>query len=88
MALSQVQVVNLALTKLGQDRVTSIDDDIEAARVMRSLWDFTRDAVLASFPWKFAIVSADLPAVSFDATIGLQGCGETAQLIGQRLAVV
>lgn len=64
MALSQVQVVNLALTKLGQDRVTSIDDDIEAARVMRSLWDFTRDAVLASYPWKFAIVSAELPALA------------------------
>jgi hypothetical protein len=64
MALSQVQVVNLALTKLGQDRVTSISDDVEQARVMRSLWDMTRDAVLASYPWKFAIVSAELPALA------------------------
>lgn len=64
MALSQVQIVNLALTTLGQDRVTDISDDVEVARVMRSLWDFTRDAVLAAYPWKFAIVSADLPALS------------------------
>ncbi len=64
MALSQTEVVNLALTRLGQDRVISISDDVEAARVMRSLWDFTRDAVLASYPWKFAIKRTSLPALS------------------------
>lgn len=64
MALSQVEVANLALTRLGQDRITSLDDDVETARVMRSLWDFTRDAVLAAYPWKFAIVSADLPSLA------------------------
>lgn len=64
MALSQTEIVNLALTRLGQDRVISISDDVEAARVMRSLWDFTRDAVLASYPWKFAIKRTSLPALS------------------------
>jgi hypothetical protein len=63
MALSQVQIVNLALTKLGQDRVIAITDDNEAARVMRSLWDITRDTLLAGFPWKFAIKRASLPAL-------------------------
>lgn len=64
MALSQTEIVNLALTRLGQDRVISISDDVEAARVMRSLWDFTRDAVLAGYPWKFAIKRTSLPALS------------------------
>ena len=64
MALSQTEIVNLALTRLGQDRVISINDDVEAARVMRSLWDFTRDAVLASYPWKFAIKRTSLPALA------------------------
>lgn len=64
MALSQTEIVNLALTRLGQDRVISIGDDVEAARVMRSLWDFTRDAVLASYPWKFAIKRTSLPALA------------------------
>lgn len=64
MALSQTEIVNLALTRLGQDRVISISDDVEAARVMRSLWDFTRDAVLASYPWKFAIKRTSLPALA------------------------
>lgn len=64
MALSQTEIVNLALTRLGQDRVISITDDVEAARVMRSLWDFTRDAVLAGYPWKFAIKRTSLPALA------------------------
>lgn len=64
MALSQTEIVNLALTRLGQDRVISIDDDNESARVIRSLWDFTRDAVLASFPWKFAIKRTSLAALA------------------------
>ena len=61
---SKTDVVNLALTKLGQDRVISIDDDVESARVMRSLWDLTLDACLAEHPWKFAIVRDSLPALA------------------------
>ena len=64
MALSQTEVVNLALTRLGQDRVISIGDDVEAARIMRSLWDMTRDTVLAAYPWKFAIKRTSLPALA------------------------
>lgn len=64
MALSQVQIVNLALTGLGQDRVIAITDDTEAARVMRSLWDVTRDSLLAGFPWRFAIKRTSLPALA------------------------
>lgn len=64
MALSQVQVMNLALTKLGQDRIVSPTDDVEAARVMNSLWPMTRDTVLAAYPWSFAIVRTSLPALS------------------------
>jgi hypothetical protein len=71
MALSQVQIVNKALTTLGQDRVISINDDTEAARVMRSLWEITRDTLLAGFPWKFAIKRAELPALA-DAPLGTQ----------------
>lgn len=69
MALSQVEIVNLALTRLGQDRVISMADDVEAARVMRALWDFTRDATLAAYPWKFAIKRAELPALA-EAPLG------------------
>ena len=40
---SQTDVVNLALTKLGQDRVINISDDTEPARVIRANWDLTLD---------------------------------------------
>lgn len=69
MALSQVQIVNVALTDIGQDRVISINDDNEAARVMRAIWDMTRDSLLAAHPWKFAIKRATLPALA-DAPLG------------------
>lgn len=61
---NQVQVINLALTKLGQDRAISMNDDTEAVRVMRSLWDITVDCVLAAYPWKFAILRTELAALA------------------------
>lgn len=70
MALSQVQIVNLALTKLGQNRVIAINDDVETARVMNSLWDMTRDTVFAAHPWKFAIKRVELPALASAPAFG------------------
>lgn len=61
---SQVEVFNLTLTKLGQDRAASPDDDVEAVRVLRSLWPITIDTVLARHPWRFALTRAQLPAVA------------------------
>lgn len=70
MALSEVSIVNLALTLLGQDRVIAVSDDVESARVMRSLWDGTRDMVMAAHPWKFAIKRAELPSVATPPAFG------------------
>jgi hypothetical protein len=70
MAISQVQVFNLALIKLGQDICISIDDDVEAVRKMRAVWEFSRDAVLAEHPWKFAILRAELAALAAEPEFG------------------
>lgn len=70
MALSEVSIVNLALTLLGQDRVISTSDDVESARVMRSLWDGTRDSVMAGHPWKFAIKRTELAALAAAPAFG------------------
>lgn len=61
---SQTDVVNLTLTKLGQDRVININDDTEPARVIRANWDLALDYLLSSHPWKFAIVRAELAALA------------------------
>lgn len=64
MGMSAVQVFNLALTELGQDRCTNIDDDLEAVRTLRANWEFMRDDVFAEHPWKFAILRDSLPALA------------------------
>lgn len=70
MSASQISVYNLALTKLGQDRVSSASENVESARVISSLWDLARDAVLARHPWRFAIVRDSLPAISTAPAFG------------------
>lgn len=77
MATSKIEVFNLALTKLGQDRAVSPEDDTEQARVLRSIWDLTVDAVLADHPWKFAIKRDELPA---QASVPLFGWTRRFQL--------
>ena len=69
---SQVEVVNAALTLLGEARITSIDDDVKAARESKALLDINRDSLMAGYNWSFAmaraslIASADAPAFGYD----------------------
>lgn len=59
---SQTEIFNLALTKLGQSRAVSPDDDTEPVRVLRAIWEMTRDFALADHPWRFAIKRDSLAA--------------------------
>lgn len=60
---SQVEIANRALTKIGEARILSLSDDVEAARVVSSLWDIVRDAELRSRNWNFSILRASLAAL-------------------------
>lgn len=60
---SQVEIANRALTKVGEARITSMDDNLEAARVISSLWDIVRDAELRTRNWNFSITRASLAAL-------------------------
>jgi hypothetical protein len=63
---SEVAIANLALQYLGRGRfITSLDEDSQAARVLRHHLPYARDAVLRAYPWNFAQARAELPA---DAT--------------------
>jgi len=60
---SEVSLANLALQYLGRGKfITAIDEDSQAARVMRHHLPYARDAVLRSYLWKFAQRRASLPA--------------------------
>lgn len=61
---SKTEVANRALVKLGEKRITSIDDDNKPARTLSSMFDRVRDAELRKRRWSFAIKRAQLAADS------------------------
>lgn len=67
-ATSDVAICNLALTKLGNDRVlTALTQANKEGRLCSLHYPVARDAVLAEHPWNFAIRRVDL-AVEADVT--------------------
>lgn len=60
---STVEIANRALSKLGAERITSLDDNTKGARAMVARFDFLRDAELEAHPWRFAIKLTTLPAL-------------------------
>jgi hypothetical protein len=67
---SQVQICNQALTKVGEQRITSLADGTKQANVMSAIYDVKRDAELAAQPWTFAIRRAQLPASAVAPSFG------------------
>lgn len=61
---SQVEIANRALTKIGEARILSLSDDVEAARSIDSLWDIVRDAELRIRKWKFSVSRTTLAALA------------------------
>jgi len=61
---SQVQIVNRAMTLLGESRIASIDDDLKQARSAKAMWDISRDALLAAHNWTFAMHRRTVEALS------------------------
>lgn len=68
---TQVDICNIALTSLGDQRIVSLSDNNERARVCSARYEDVRDAVLRSYPWNCAIKrvkltkSATTPAWGF-----------------------
>lgn len=60
MAFTEVEVCNLALTELGEDAITSLDDDSDRARVCKKFYGPSRNATLRAHPWNFALKRAQL----------------------------
>lgn len=59
---SKVEVANAALTLLGADTVTALDQANDQARTINARFDAVRDSVLRAHPWNFALRRALLPA--------------------------
>lgn len=51
---SEVEVVNIGLTLLGESRIASLDDNTKPAREAKAIFTAVRDALLAKYNWNFA----------------------------------
>lgn len=69
---SVIQVANRALTKLGSARITSIDDDVKAARSVKSCFEDLRDDELRAHRWQFAMKRTTLAALSTAPAFGYE----------------
>ena len=70
MAVSPVDIANLALTRLGQDTIVSLTDESSRARAVNAVYSISRDAVLRGHPWNFAQKRVKLTADSAAPTFG------------------
>lgn len=57
-------IANRALTKLGAETLADYDDDTNAGRAVRAVYDGLRDDVLREANWNFALTRASLSALS------------------------
>jgi hypothetical protein len=63
-ATSKVQICNLALTLLGADTIISLDDGTVPANLCKLHYELSRDAVLESAAWPFALKRRQLSQLS------------------------
>lgn len=61
---TEVSICSNALRRLGDDPITSLTDDTERARLCNAFYEDSRDLVLRSHPWNFAITRASLAQLS------------------------
>ena len=59
---SVVQICNIALTNIGEDKIAALNEENERARQCNLRYEDCRDAVLRSHPWNCAIARAELSA--------------------------
>lgn len=67
---SVIEVANAALTKLGSARITSLDDDVKAAREINARFEAVRDDELRAYRWSFCVARAQLAALATAPSFG------------------
>jgi len=57
---SKLSIANMALTKIGAERITSFSQESEEARKISAVWNYILDELLAEHPWTFTQKRAQL----------------------------
>lgn len=66
----ETSICNLALGRIGDERIISMDDASQSARYCKLFYSQTRDEVLRSHPWNFAIRRDTLTALASTPPFG------------------
>lgn len=61
---SSVEIANSALTKLGEKRIMSLEDNVKGAREINAIFELRRDKLLRTFNWSFAMKREQLNALA------------------------
>lgn len=76
---SQLQIVNLALIRIGEPRAASLSDNTQASEIISDIWDQVRDDELRRATWRFSIkrdtlaANVTVPDWDFEAEYDLPG---------------
>ena len=70
MAITPLDIANMALAVLDEAPIDSLDQDVKAARLLNLHFDLTREAEITKHAWVFAILSASAAG----ADTGSGGC--------------
>jgi hypothetical protein len=72
MASSDVAIANLALTKIGDARITSLSENTKPAREVNAVYEMLRDKLQRRYVWRFCVTrttlaaAVDTPAFGYD----------------------
>lgn len=59
---NQTEILNMALLRFGESRITDINQNVPAAIALKTVWDTARRATLRAGMWNFAMKQAVLTA--------------------------
>jgi hypothetical protein len=66
---TETQIINSALNKMGAERILSIDDNSDRARLMKNQYYIKRDELLRMHPWRFSTAYVQLAAITKPAAV-------------------
>lgn len=59
---SKIDIINRALVKVGQNRISSLDENSKSATSVRTVYDQVRDTLMQAYIWNFTKVRTQLAA--------------------------
>lgn len=64
MAAGKIEIINVALSRLGANEITSLDEGTTEQKLAVNLWDVARRACLRDHAWNFAVTDVELNQIS------------------------